>query len=375
MGHHPKYFGPMDGDRYAEIKALEMERKMYFSTLFIISMTLLALGIVANVIVCFGLYRCRNSRSPTKLSQFFIVQLAITDLVYRAVSVIREKEDKKQDLSSKHCKIAIFSQFSCAAVLFVLLTAIALDRYVHILYPLQSLTMNTRKYLTIFFIWLYAFLISSGFIASATPASKIFKFPRPSIPYSSRNLTTNNSRSFEYKPRHTHCVPGVSGSRERKVAFTMYFVFAFLFQLFLIVLFYTKITIFLWKRTKKNNTVNRSAAKAKLRAIQMFILVVFSFLISWGPIMILDMYASYSIKRLRVFHKFPLRPLFDCVSQTSSILNPFIYAFGDANFKRGFHLCFRRRQCGGQITRVLPATVKESYVEMSNQLSPSIRVQ
>lgn len=52
MGHHPKYFGPMGGDRYAEIKALEMERKMYFSTLFIISMTLLALGIVANVIVC-----------------------------------------------------------------------------------------------------------------------------------------------------------------------------------------------------------------------------------------------------------------------------------------------------------------------------------
>ena len=93
----------------------------------------------------------------------------------------------------------------------------------------------------------------------------------------------------------------------------------------------------------------------------------FSFLISWGPIMILDMYASYSIKRLGVFHKFPLRPLFDCVSQTSSILNPFIYAFGDANFKRGLYLCFRRRQGGGQITRVLPATVKESYVEKSNQ--------
>ena len=371
MEFHPKHVST-PSDYSAQIKAFQMERRTYFMTLLSISIALLALGIVANIIVCCGLSRCRISRSTTKLSLFFILQLAITDLVYRAVTVILTATDKKEDLSPEHCKLAIFSQFSCAAVLFVLLTAIAIDRYVHILYPLQSLTINTRKYLIMFFISLYSMLICSGFIASAAPASRIFrrKFRQPTF-YPPRNVTTNDTSIFNYEAIKTHCVPGISASLERKVAFTIYFVFAFLMPLLMIILVYTRITVFLWKRAKTDNSVNRITAKAKLRAIHMFIMVVFSFLISWGPIMILDMLDSYPITKGEItLNKFPLRPVFVCISQTSSIFNPFIYAFGDANFRRSLRLCCRRTKGSRKITRVSPGIVNVSYIQMRNQLRP-----
>ena len=357
-------------DYLSQINAFRSDIKTYYKTLFIINCAFMALGTVENILVCCVLSQCRIGRHTTKLSNFFILHLAITDLVFRVVAFLRRATDRENlGLSPLHCQLAIFPQFTCAAVTFVLLTGIAFDRYIHILHPLRGLTINTRKYRIIISIWLYAMLICSAFIASATTISHFhyFKPPpqrRPSM-QSLFNVTRTNSTDL--KPFRSHCIPGTSGSQERKIAFTVYFVFAFVVPLLLITFAYTKITVFLWKRTKTNNAMNSSMAKAKLKAIRMLILVVFSFLISWGPIMILDMFASYPTKRGKItFQKFPLRPLFECISQTSSVFNPFIYAFGDANFRRSLrHCCCRRRGCA-KMTQVSPGIMNGNNIQMSN---------
>lgn len=364
-------------EKFNEIRAFRSELRTYYTTLFSIGCVFMALGTVENILVCCVLSKGRIGRATTKLSNFFILQLAITDLMFRAVSIIRRTTNKKNmEYSPVHCQVAIFSQFTCAAVTFVLLTGIAIDRYIHILFPLRSLTINTRKYLILLSMWLYSMLICSGLIASATvsPHGNI-KFYRQRYPHlrSLRlNSTRNDTGSFSYKPVRKFCIPGASGSFERKVAFTIYFLFAFVLPLLLIIFTYTRITVFLWKRTKTNNRMNSSIiAKAKLRAIQMFILVVLSFLISWGPIMILDMLASYPPKKGKItFRKFPLRPLFDCVSLTSSIFNPFIYAFGDANFRRSLRLCCHRRKGCAKLTRVSPG-MNGTAIQMTN-LTPRV---
>lgn len=362
-------------DYWTQEKTFRSDQKTYFTTLFGLSCAFVALGAVENIVVCCVLATGRIGRSPTKLSNFFILHLAITDLVFRAVNFLRRTADRENlDASAVHCQLAIFSQFTCAAVAFVLLTGIAIDRYIHILFPLRSLTMKTRKYLVIISIWFYALMICSGFICSATIS------PRPQFPRSQRyllsnslsNLTRNATVSSDSKPLRIHCIPGKAGSLERKVAFTVYFVFAFVVPLILIMFAYTKITVFLWKRTKTNNAINSSMAKAKLKAIQMFVLVVFSFLISWGPVMILDMLASYPTKRGRItYQKLPLRPLFECISQTSSIFHPFIYAFCDANFRRNLRRCCHWRKDSVRITRVSPVMMNGTYIQMSN-LSPRV---
>ena len=351
------------------------DQETYFSTLFSISCTFVALGAVENIIVCCVLVTGKIGRSPTKLSNFFILNLSIADLVFRSITFLRQKKHRQNlDSSSPvHCQLVIFSQFTCAAVTFVLLTGIAIDRYVHILFPLRALTIKTRKYLIVIFIWFYALVICSGFMVSASLSPRIKLHAQQHIlSNSSLNLTSNGTAvSSDSNPFRRHCTPGKPDSLERKVAFTVYFLFAFVVPLTVITFAYTKITVFLWKRTKMNNSVNSSCAKAKLKATRMLVLVVFSFLISWGPIMILDIFESYPTKKRKsTYEKLPLRPLFVCISQTSSIFYPFIYAFCDANFRKNLRRCLWWKD-SVRVTRVSPVIIDVSYIQMSN-LSPKV---
>ena len=354
---------------YSELKKFNQELNTYYKTLSKMSTAFLALGAVENILVCIVLFKAskvRTTQSGSKLSKFFILQLAITDLVFRAVHCFHRETAKRMEITSEQCKMTIFSVFTCAAVTFVLLSAIAIDRYVHILFPIRSLGIKTRKSFVMLLIWIYALTICSGFIGSATVYHKPFNFHRRRrlLPQA-RLLNLNSTSSLESR---THCMPGVSGSLERRAAFTVYFLFAFVVPLLCIIFSYTKITVFLWKKTKQTNIINRSMAKAKLRATQMFALVVFSFVLSWGPIMILDMIASYPFRPGKItFKEFPLRPLFDCFSQTSSILNPIIYAFGDTHFRRSLGLLLRvRKMAGVKINRVSPAKMNGTFIQMTN---------
>ena len=361
-------------DYLLQEKTFRRDQEIYFSTLFSISCAFVAVGAVENIIVCCVLVTGKIGRSPTKLSNFFILHLSITDLVFRSITFLRRTKHRENlDSSSPvHCQLVIFSQFTCAAVTFVLLTGIAIDRYVHILFPLRALTIKTRKYFIVIFIWFYALVICSGFIVSASLSSRInLHAQKHLLSNSSSNLTSNDTAvSSDSNPFHRHCTPGKPDSLERKVSFTVYFVFAFVVPLIVITFAYTKITVFLWKRTKTNNNIN-SSCKTKLKATQMLVLVVLSFLISWGPIMILDIFASYPTKRGRItYEKLPLRPLFDCISQTSSIFYPFIYAFCDANFRKNLRRCLWRKD-SMRATRVSPVIIDVSYIHMSN-LSPKV---
>jgi len=364
-------------DNLHQEKTFRSDRETYFSTLFSLSCAFMVLGAVENIIVCCVLATGKIGRSPTKLSKFFVLHLAITDLVYRAITFLGRTIDRQNLHSSStvHCQLAIFSQFTCAAVTFVLLTGIAIDRYIHILFPLRALAIKTRKHLIIIFIWVYALVICSGFIGSATISHRIprkFRGQLYLFSNSSSYFITNDTVSSDSKPFRRHCTPGKPDSLERKVAFTVYFLFAFVVPLVVITFAYTKITAFLWKRSKTNNSINRSYARTKLKAIQMLVLVVFSFLISWGPIMILDICASYPAKKGQItYQKLPLRPLFDCISQTSSIFYPFIYAFCDANFRKNLRRCCLWRKDSVRVTRVSPVIMNGSCIEMSN-LSPKV---
>lgn len=356
---------------YSELKRLNQELNTYYKTLSKMSSAFLALGAVENILVCIVLFKAsklRTTPSGSKLSKFFILQLAITDLVFRAVHCFHRETAKRMEITSEQCKMTIFSVFTCAAVTFVLLSAIAIDRYVHILFPIRSLGIKTRKSFVMLLIWIYALTVCSGFIGSSTVYHKPFNFHRRRRLLPQARLLNSRRNSTSSWESRTHCMPGVSGSLERRAAFTVYFLFAFVVPLLCIIFSYTKITVFLWKKTKQTNIINRSMAKAKLRATQMFALVVFSFLLSWGPIIILDMVVSYPFRPGKItFKEFPLRPLFDCFSQTSSILNPIIYAFGDTHFRRSLALLLDgRKRARMNINRVSPAKMNGTFIRMTN---------
>ena len=366
-------------DTYRQAIKFKRELDNYRKNLYGTSLVLLALGAAENIVVCLVLLKVSKSGRATqpnaKLSNFPLLQLAITDLVFRALNVLRKTFENFWEISPEHCKTVIFTQFTCAAVTFELLSGIALDRYIHIIFPLRSLGLKPRKCLTMLLIWVYAMLICSGFIPSATVSVNIFNFRYKERPF--LNLTQNNvSRWRDIR----HCTPGSVGSLERQIAFTTYFLLAFVVPLVCIIFSYTKITCFLWNKAKASNHVHRNIARAKLRAVRTCVFVVLSFIISWGPIMILDIitsYHSYHVhRRKKASGNLPLRPLFDCFSLTSSIFNPIIYAFCDASFRRNLRLLFcSRKTTRFEVNRISPSRDKiNSPIQLSafNRRDPRI---
>ena len=92
-------------------RVLDNYRKNLYST----SLVLLALGAAENIVVCSVLLKASKSGRATqpnaKLSNFLILQLAITDLVFRALNVLRKTFANFWEISPEHCKTVIFTQF------------------------------------------------------------------------------------------------------------------------------------------------------------------------------------------------------------------------------------------------------------------------
>ncbi|XP_074632411.1 galanin receptor 2b-like [Acropora palmata] len=331
----------------------------YDIALFNVNCIFLALGTIENILICLVLFKAYKVRAPhrpvLKLSNFFLLQLAITDLVFRAVNFFRRLlANRPIELDLFACKIVIFSSFTCAAVNFVLLAGIAVDRYVHILFPIRTLGVKPKKSLITLFIWIYALASCSGFIFSATVSNEPVPAPRHLRRTSSS--PRNYTKIDEGDPPPGHCIPGNVSSSTQTIPFSFYFSFAFVVPLLAIIFSYTMIIISLWRKAKAIDLGNKSRARAQLRTMKIFAIIVLSFLFSWAPLMIHDMITS-SPKKLGIL---PVRPLFYCITQTSSIFNPIIYAFGDPNFRRNFRRLFRLgKSNGGNIDHVSPVNVQK----------------
>ena len=338
----------------------------YNIVLFKINCIFLALGTIENILICLVLfidkfYKVRNLHRSFKLSSFFLLQLAITDLVFRVVNFfVRVLAKRFIELDLVACKITTFSSFSCAAVNFVLLAGIAVDRYLHILFPIQTFGVKPKKSLITLYIWIYAMASCSGFIFSATISNK----PAPRHLRRTSASPRNYTQVDERDPPPGHCIPGNDGSSSRTIPFTLYFFFSFAVPLLTIIFSYTRIIISLWRKAKATDLGNRKRARAHLRTMKIFAIIVLTFLFSWGPLMVLDMIESYPRKpgkiTIGVYH---VRPLFHCITQTSSIFNPIIYASGDPNFRKNFRRLFRLGKSNGkkinQVSPVIAQTVED----------------
>ncbi|KAJ7378100.1 hypothetical protein OS493_024764 [Desmophyllum pertusum] len=209
------------------------------------------------------------------LSKFFIFHLALADIVFRILGIheLIAKRVSHGVLSLSHCKIIVLFQYTCEAVLFVLLAGIALDRSINIIRPLQSFK-NSRysgychRKRNVALIWIYALSISAAFIYSATTRRFTRQFSRPgnsSIP----NITNNSSELPEhltYTSPRVHCVAGPRAALRSQIAFTIYFVCGFFLPLCIMIICYTKVFNFLSNRAK-HSMLNHSVVRSKMKTV------------------------------------------------------------------------------------------------------------
>lgn len=328
-----------------EFKRFSEEMETFYGVLYVLRQIFLITGMISNLFVCFVMMKKKVQRKT--LSKFFIFHLASADIVFRILGIyeiVAQKLSGDGSISQSHCKVIVFFQYTCEAVLFALLAGIAVDRSKNIIHPLNSFKHKyCHRKKTIVLIWIYALSISAGFCYSAT--NKRFKryFKR------TQNISTddimNGSNVLTFKSPRAHCIAGLHETSESQIAFTIYFVCGFLVPLCIMIICYTNVFHFLSNRAKRS-ILNRSVLRSKFRTLFILVLLVFSFLFSWGPITLLDLIESFVHLSKNVGQWF--RPIAETLCYSSSILNPVIYSFGNKSFRKeaiSLLLCNRRYKC------------------------------
>ena len=332
-----------DDNELKKFTKFSTDMSTLYAVLKVVRILFWTAGTASNLLICFVMMKNKDNRKT--LSKLFIFHLALTDIVFRLLGFHEIIALKANDgsLSSSRCKVMVFLQYTCEAVLFALLAGIALDRSKSIIHPLQSLkNRNCHRKRAVVLIWIYAFTISAAFLCSATSSQFIRHFNRM-VSRSAQEHTRNNTLTFK-SPR-AHCVAGPRTLLRSQVAFTIYFVCGFFIPLCTMIICYTRVIYFLSNR-EKHLMLNRSVVRSKLKTVFILILMVFSFVLSWGPITVVDLLVSYNC--LGKDTEFWLRPVSEGLCFTSSILNPVIYAFGNEAFRKeasSLLLCHRKHHC------------------------------
>ncbi|XP_031569522.1 rhodopsin-like [Actinia tenebrosa] len=348
---------------------------------------LLLLGLIINFLICFVMVRRRKVKKS--LSNFFLFNLSLTELVLWMIllplMVIISMAQVKTNIP---CKILVFSICTCVAVIFGLLAAIAFDRYTNIVTPLKGIMMEERKFTALAVVWFTAIALSAPFLYSVEMRVLSMDFSTRAVLEGKFNLTTHSAKPpapvLKWKYLNNHHIPhdvtgsnateiGSSGNTtgfnstfvdntttcilplrvcdippklKGQISFSIFFLFAFVLPLILILVAYGKVVQRLWQRSRTSDAKG-TAAKAKLRAVRMLILVVLTFLITDGPWVVVVLLYSFKPRDVMPLHRhFIALSIVAMLFYASAVLTPTIHAFHSSTVQREIVavLCCRFRE-------------------------------
>ena len=321
---------------------------LYFTALVLVDIVLSAAGSISNILVLFIM--SRRNLTKKNASNLFIFHLSVADLHYRALhvvaNIIPSVVQEAGNVSSIGCNITMFASFASCAVIFSLLAGIAVDRYRHIIHPLETLARKSHNVKVLILIWFYSLAMSVPVSFSVEPA-------RVSTIYEHVDNQSNNSLN-ESCHLNTSDITEVCVFRRdnwrSELSFSLYFGVSFLLPLLVMVVSYSKIFVFLRNRAR-SGFYNKTVLRSKHKALRMLLLVICSFILSWGPLMLINLAMAYGV----TLHLpgYTVRRFAQSLSITSSVLIPAIYVFSNSNFRREGIKSFKNCPCCYNFTKLL----------------------
>ncbi|KAI4801111.1 hypothetical protein KUCAC02_000037 [Chaenocephalus aceratus] len=315
-------------------KAESLVISLGFSVIFL-------LGTVGNSLVLAVLFR--NGQMNTKTTNMFIFNLGIADLCFIVFCVPFQATIYTLDewvFGPVVCKLVHFIIFLTMYASIFTLTAVSLDRYLAICYPLHSREMRTPKnaIISICLVWALALVFSGPYLSY----------------YSQMDLAGT-----------VVCIPDWE-SKPRIIMDVCTFVFGYLIPVLVLGLTYARTIRYLWTSVDPVKDMSESR-RAKRKVTKMIIVVAALFCLCWLPhhVVILCMwFGSFPLNHTT----YVLRILSHLVAYTNSCLNPIVYALISKHFRKGFRKVFscslRRREVNK--VHVVQAVNTVSSMEMSN---------
>ena len=308
---------------------LELRSSVEVIVEIVVGCILFILGITGNGLVCYVITRSRYTKSSM---YFFMVQLAVADILVCSVSI-------PLTLVSTHprpllllqndvtCKVVRFIQYLLPPASVNILTATAADRFLLICYPLKFLYRTKVKLLAIC-CWLYAVILTLPEIYLINSFPVIY-----------------NNEVYQFC-----AIKETSSDSKLGVIFlAVRAILGFLTPLLIIIIVYYNILKTIWKR----KTIRR---KMRRNAIKSLTMVVFAFFLSWAPFSVISKYCILVEKRYDTISRAEIITFW--IGLSASVYNPLIYAFYNKNFRDAFYEVVLHKKARRKTTVILPPPEK-----------------
>ncbi|KAM4809825.1 G-protein coupled receptor 54-like [Rhinophrynus dorsalis] len=286
---------------------------------------IMLVGLVGNSLVIYVISKHRQMRTVTN---FYIANLATTDITFLVCCVpftATLYPLPSWVFGDFMCRCVNYLQQVTAQATCITLTAMSVDRCYVTVYPLQSLRHRTpRMAMAVSLgIWIGSFVLS--------------------IPFA---MYQKLSTGYWYGPQ-TYCIEAFPTVLHQK-AFILYtFLAVYLLPLITICVCYA----FMLKRMGRpvvepidNNyqvqlLAERSEA-VRTKVSKMVVVIVLLFTICWGPVQLFILFQAFDSSFEQSYETYKLKIFAHCMSYSNSSINPIVYAFMGANFRKSFKKTF-----------------------------------
>ncbi|XP_041113393.1 G-protein coupled receptor 54-like [Polyodon spathula] len=286
---------------------------------------IMLVGLVGNSLVIYVITKHRQMRTVTN---FYIANLATTDILFLVCCVpftATLYPLPSWVFGDFMCRIVNYLQQVTAQATCITLTAMSVDRCYATVYPLQSLRHRTPRVAMAVSvgIWIGSFVLSVPVAAYQT-------------------LDTG----YWYGPQ-TYCIEAFPSVYHQKTFILYTFLIVYLLPLVTICVCYA----FMLKRMSRpvvepsdnNYQVQLLAERSeaiRTKISKMVVVIVLLFTICWGPIQFFILFQAFDSNFQKNYETYKIKIWAHCMSYSNSSVNPIVYAFMGANFRKSFKKAF-----------------------------------
>uniref|UniRef100_A0A4W3HHS2 G-protein coupled receptor 54-like n=1 Tax=Callorhinchus milii TaxID=7868 RepID=A0A4W3HHS2_CALMI len=286
---------------------------------------IMLVGLVGNSLVIYVITKHRQMRTVTN---FYIANLAATDIIFLVCCVpftATLYPLPSWIFGDFMCKFVNYLQQVTVQATCITLTAMSADRCYATVYPLKSLRHRTPR---------VAMAVSVGIWIGS------FVLSIPVVIY--HTLDTG----YWYGPQ-TYCIESFPSIHDQQAYILYTFLAVYLLPLITICICYA----FMLKRMSRpvvepvdNNyqvqlLAERSEA-VRSKVSKMVVVIVLLFTVCWGPIQLFILFQAFDSSFKRNYNTYKIKIWAHCMSYSNSSINPIVYAFMGANFRKSFKTVF-----------------------------------
>ncbi|CAL4123113.1 unnamed protein product, partial [Meganyctiphanes norvegica] len=324
-------------------------------------------GVVGNVLIIFTICRYRRLKSTTNV---FLASLSSADLVLILICIpvkIARLLSYAWWMGEAMCKIIYYLQAVSAVCSVLTLTTMSLERCYAIINPMKSMYVCTisKAKKAILIIWVSSFLLASPVIVVQV------------------NMEVGNEIRRAY-----WCVRDFDNGTLWQGYETYMLVLVLVLPTIIMGTAYSTICLAILSAVVARRNIHANGQmgnekkssdggkqshrpshedKTIRQVVPMLLVVVFLFIICWGPILIVNMLKAYGAVPPYDMTLKHWITVFDLMSYFNSCVNPIVYGFMSRHFRKGFKraLCFSDHNRELTLSRSQTQTIK-----MSTRQSP-----